>query len=170
MPNRRLSANDMLRIGWREWVRLADLGVAAIKAKIDTGARTSVLHAFAIEPFRRAGALWVRFEVQPMQRSGTLRIKCEAPAIDERAVRNSGGQVERRYIIETHVALGDRSWPIELALANRDQMGFRMLLGRTALEGRALIEPGRSFLAGHKPRHSARASNPLALEPSKVLP
>ncbi len=160
----------MLRVGWREWVRLADLGVAAIKAKIDTGARTSVLHAFAIEPFRRTGALWVRFEVQPMQRSGTLRIKCEAPAIDQRAVRNSGGQVERRYIIETHVALGDRSWPIELALANRDQMGFRMLIGRTALEGRVMIEPGRSFLAGQKPRRSAGARSPLALEPSKVLP
>jgi hypothetical protein len=160
----------MLRVGWREWVRLADLGVAAIKAKIDTGARTSVLHAFAIEPFRRAEALWVRFEVQPMQRSGTLRIKCEAPAIDERAVRNSGGQVERRYIITTHVALGGRSWPIELALANRDQMGFRMLLGRTALEGRAQIEPGRSFLAGQKPRRFTGGRNPLALEPSKVLP
>jgi hypothetical protein len=169
MTNRRFSANDMLRVGWREWVRLADLGVAAIKAKIDTGARTSALHAFAIEPFRRAGALWVRFEVQPIQRGGTLRIKCEAPAIDERAVRNSGGQVERRYIIETLLMLGERSWSIELALANRDQMGFRMLLGRTALEGRALIEPGRSFLAGRKPARTARAPERLGLEPSKVL-
>ena len=97
-----------------------------------------------------------------------VKIKCEAPAIDERAVRNSGGQVERRYIIETHLMLGDRSWPIELALANRDQMGFRMLLGRTALEGRALIEPGRSFVAGQRPRR-ARQARP-ALEPSKALP
>jgi hypothetical protein len=168
MTNRRFSANDLLRVGWREWVRLADLGVAAIKAKIDTGARTSALHAFSIEPFRRAGELWVRFEVQPMQRNATLRIGCEAPAIDERAVRNSGGQVERRYIIETHLALGDRSWPIELALANRDQMGFLMLLGRTALEGRALIEPGRSFLAGHRPPRAARARERRGLEPRKV--
>jgi hypothetical protein len=158
----------MLRIGWREWVRLADLGVAAIKAKIDTGARTSALHAFAVEPFRRAGGLWVRFEVHPVQRSNAVKIKCEALAVDERAVRNSGGQVERRYIIETHLMLGDRSWPIELALANRDQMGFRMLLGRTALEGRALIEPGRSFVAGQRPRR-ARQARP-ALEPSKALP
>jgi hypothetical protein len=168
MTDRRLSSSEMLRIGWREWVRLADLGVAAIKAKIDTGARTSALHAFAVEPFRRAGALWVRFEVHPVQRSNAVKIKCEAPAIDERAVRNSGGQVERRYIIETHLMLGDHSWPIELALANRDQMGFRMLLGRTALEGRALIEPGRSFVAGQRPRRTRQARP--ALEPSKALP
>jgi hypothetical protein len=168
MTDRRLSSSEMLRVGWREWVRLADLGVAAIKAKIDTGARTSALHAFAVEPFPRAGALWVRFEVHPMQRSNAVKIKCEAPAIDERAVRNSGGQVERRYVIETHLMLGDRSWPIELALANRDQMGFRMLLGRTALEGRALIEPGRSFLSGQRPLRPRRARP--ALEPSKALP
>jgi hypothetical protein len=169
MTNRRLSADETLRVGWREWVRLADLGVAAIKAKIDTGARTSALHAFAIEPFRRAGALWVRFEVHPIQRSNAVKIQCEAPVTDERAVRNSGGQVERRYIIETHLMLGDQSWPIELALANRDQMGFRMLLGRTALEGRALIEPGRSFLAGQRqPRHGQKRGR-LALEPRKAL-
>ena len=168
MTGRRLSSSEMLRVGWREWVRLADLGVAAIKAKIDTGARTSALHAFAVEPFRRSGALWVRFEVHPMQRSNAVKIKCEAPAIDERAVRNSGGQVELRYIIETHLMLGDRSWPIELALADRDQMGFRMLLGRTALEGRALIEPGRSFVVGQRPRRPRQARP--ALEPSKALP
>lgn len=160
----------MLRVGWREWVRLADLGVAAIKAKIDTGARTSALHAFAIEPFRRAGALWVRFEVHPLQRSSTVKVRCEAPAVDERAVRNSGGQVERRYIINTLIMLGGRSWPIELALANRDQMGFRMLLGRTALDGRALIEPGRSFLAGQGVSQPRRKRKRLQLESSKALP
>ena len=169
MTDRRGNASDMLRVGWREWVRLTDLRVVAIKAKIDTGARTSALHAFAIEPFRRSGSLWVRFEVHPIQRSSTVKIKCEAKAIDERAVRNSGGQVERRYVIETRMMLGDRAWPIELALTNRDQMGFRMLLGRTALEGRALVEPGRSYLAGPRPPRLRRLAW-MALEPSKALP
>jgi len=170
MTDRRSHTGELLRVGWREWVRLTDLGVAAIKAKIDTGARTSALHAFAIEPFRKAGTLWVRFEVHPMQRSSAVRIKCEARAVDERAVRNSGGQVERRYIIETRMKLGDRFWPIELALTNRDQMGFRMLLGRTALEGRALIEPGRSYLAGHRPAKLREWLAFIAIEPRKALP
>jgi hypothetical protein len=160
---------ERLRIGWREWVRLPDLGVAAIKAKIDTGARTSALHAYRIEPFRRAGALWVRFELHPLQRSDRLSVKCEARAVDERVVRNSGGQAERRYIIETILRLGDLAWTIELALTNRDQMGFRMLLGRTALKRGVLVEPNRSFLAGERPAslpHKARMS---ALEPHKGL-
>ena len=170
MADRRPNTGEMQRVGWREWVRLTDLGVAAIKAKIDTGARTSALHAFSIEPFRKSGNLWVRFEVHPMQRSSAVKIKCAARAVDERAVRNSGGQVERRYIIETRITLGDRSWPIELALTNRDQMGFRMLLGRTALEGRALIEPGRSYLAGHRPARLREWLAWVAIEPSKALP
>jgi hypothetical protein len=168
--DRRLEAGEKLRVGWREWVRLADLGVAAIKAKIDTGARTSVLHAFAIEPFRREDDLWVRFEVHPLQRSSAVRIKCEAPAVGERAVRNSGGQVERRYIIETSLMIGERAWPIELALANRDQMGFRMLLGRTALDGKAVVEPGRSYLVGHRPPRLRQWLAWVGLEPKKALP
>ena len=170
MTGRHANTSDMLRVGWREWVRLTDLGVAAIKAKIDTGARTSALHAFAIEPFRRAGNLWVRFEVHPIQRSSAVKIKCEARAVDERAVRNSGGGVERRYIIETRLMLGERVWPIELALTNRDQMGFRMLLGRTALEGRALIEPGRSFIAGPHPPRLRQWLAWVGVEPQKALP
>lgn len=150
----RLTPKEPLKIGWREWVALPDLDVGAIKAKIDTGARTSALHAYRIEPFRRAGALWLRFELHPIQRSEAMKVMCEARAVDERMVRNSGGGVERRYVIRTLLKLGDKVWPIELALANRDQMGFRMLLGRTALEGRALIEPGRSYLLG------ARAASP----------
>ena len=147
----RLIPTEPLKVGWREWVGLPDLRVGAIKAKVDTGARTSALHAYNIAPFRRKGALWLRFELHPIQRSEAMKVICEARAVDERTVRNSGGGVERRYIIRTLLKLGEKSWPIELALANRDQMGFRMLLGRTALQGRALIEPGRSYLFGARP-------------------
>jgi hypothetical protein len=156
----RPTPKEPLTIGWREWVALPDLDVRAIKAKIDTGARTSALHAYRIEPFRRAGALWLRFELQPIQRSEAMKVVCEARAVDQRVVRNSGGGVERRYVIRTSLKLGEEVWPIELALTNRDQMGFRMLLGRTALEGRALIEPGRSYLLGvraAKPRRRRKA-------------
>ena len=165
----RLIPKEPLKIGWREWVALPDLRVGAIKAKVDTGARTSALHAYNIAPFRRAGSLWLRFELHPIQRSETTKVVCEARAIDERAVRNSGGGVERRYVIRTLLKLGEKSWPIELALANRDQMGFRMLLGRTALQGRALIEPGRSYLLGARPaRRRARRKVP-SLRASKLL-
>ncbi|MGV1015547.1 MAG: ATP-dependent zinc protease, partial [Methyloceanibacter sp.] len=157
----RLSKNP-LKVGWREWVGLPDLGVDAVKAKIDTGARTSALHAYRIEPFWRKGGLWLRFELNPIQRSRTTRVSCEARAVGERTVRNSGGGIERRYIITTLLKLGDMAWTIELALTNRDHMGFRMLLGRTALQGRVLIEPGRSFLLG---AGSARSSEPRHKSP-----
>jgi hypothetical protein len=157
-----------LKVGWREWVGLPDLGVAAIKAKIDTGARTSALHAYRIEPFRRAGALWLRFELNPIQRSHATRVACEARAVGERTVRNSGGGIERRYVIATLLKLGDAAWKIELALTNRDHMGFRMLLGRTALQGRVLIEPGRSFLLGTAPARSVRKRLPQ-FRPRKPL-
>jgi len=104
-----------------------------------------------------------------MQRSEARKVACEARAVDERAVRNSGGGVERRYIIRTLLKLGDSSWPIELALANRDQMGFRMLLGRTALEGRALIEPGRSYLLGARPAKPQPRRKLPSLRASKLL-
>jgi hypothetical protein len=165
----RLFAKEPLKVGWREWVGLPELRVDAIKAKIDTGARTSALHAYRIEPFRRGGALWLRFELNPIQRSEAMQVACEACAIDERLVRNSGGGVERRYIITTLLKLGEASWPIELALANRDQMGFRMLLGRTALQNRALIEPGRSYLLGAAPARLRRKRRRSAVEAGKSL-
>jgi hypothetical protein len=165
----RLTQKEPLKIGWREWVGLPDLRVGAIKAKVDTGARTSALHAYHIEPFRRGGALWLRFQLHPIQRSEVIKVACEARAIDERAVRNSGGGVERRYIIRTLLRLGEEVWPIELALANRDQMGFRMLLGRTALEGRALIEPGRSYLLGARPPKRRLKRKQRTLKASRLL-
>lgn len=136
-------------LGWREWASLPDLGVEAIKVKLDTGARTSSLHAFDLTHFERAGRPMVRFEVHPVQRSADDAVVVEAPVVDERWVRNSGGARELRPVIETTVRIGERAWPIELTLTRRDEMGFRMLLGRQALKRKALVDPGRSFRAGH---------------------
>lgn len=137
-------------LGWREWAALPDLGVTAIKAKLDTGARTSSLHAFGLERYSKDGIDMVRFEVHPRQRSASGSHEVEAVVIDERWVKNSGGQRELRPVIETTVLIGDEKWPIELTLTRRDEMGFRMLLGRQALRGRILVDPGRSFRAGRR--------------------
>ncbi len=136
-----------LIVGWREWVALPDLG-AQVKAKVDTGARTSAIHAWAIEPFRRGGKSWVRFELHPLQRNNEVRLQCAARIHAERTVRSSSGHAERRFVIRTTLALGDQAWPIELTLARRDEMGFRMLIGRTAIRRRAVIDPAHSYLCG----------------------
>lgn len=164
MAQSRVRTKGKLQIGWREWAALPELGVESIKAKIDTGARTSAIHAWNVEPFARGCEIWLRFELHPIQRSKGKAVSCQARAIDERAFRTSSGQVERRYVIETLLRLGDASWTIELALANRDQMGFRMLLGRTALRARALILPSRSYLAGPQPRTPRKRPRLVAAE------
>lgn len=138
-------------IGWREWVMLPDLGIDHIKAKIDTGARTSALHAFSLEPFRRRGKSWVRFQVHPLQKLARPVVACEAEVIDRRWVRDSGGHKEFRYVIASRVALGETSWSIELTLTDRETMLFRMLLGRTALGSQFIVAPSRSYLIGPKP-------------------
>jgi len=147
---------DLLNIGWREWLALPMLQIPAIKAKIDTGARTSALHAFFVEPFERNGIQMLRFGVHPLQKRLDLEIICEAPVKDYRAVSDSGGHREMRYVIETEVVLGDLKKRIEMTLTNRDNMKFRMLLGRTAMEGMSVL-PDRSYLTGRiKYKYSPR--------------
>lgn len=135
-------------VGWREWCALPELGVAAIKAKIDTGARSSALHVERLEEFQRNNARWVRFELIPRSRRQRTRIVLESPVVDERLVTDSGGNRGNRLFIRTQVVIGGHSWPIEINLTNRKGMLFPMLLGRTAIAGRLFIDPAQSFLLG----------------------
>ena len=139
-------------LGWREWARLPDIGVPALRVKVDTGARTSALNAYNIEPFDRDGRQWVRFTLSS-DRHRTRDIICAAPITDVRVVKDSGGHAEERFVIETVVGIGARAetWPIEITLAHRGGMGFAMLLGRTAIRRRFVVDPARSFVAGIPP-------------------
>lgn len=151
-----MGLDSLTTIGWREWVGLPDLSIRSIKAKIDTGARSSCLHAFDIEPFLLDGTPWVRFDVHPMQRNDRLVKRCQARVVDRRHVRSSNGLTSERFVIQTTLRLFEQAVPIELTLANRDAMGFRMLIGREALRGRFLVDSGRSYFGGRPVRKAKR--------------
>jgi len=138
-----------LLIGWQEWCALPRLGLPAVKAKIDTGARTSAIHAFDIATFRRGGELFVRFFIHPLQKNNEVEHVCTARVVDERSVMSSNGHKEHRYVIRTPICLGDQSWEIDITLSNRDPLTFRMLLGRNALKRRVIIDPSRSLCQGN---------------------
>ena len=142
--------------GWREWVALPDLGVDWIKAKIDTGARTSSLHAFDIQEFDREGESWVRFRLKPWQDSQEDTVVVETPVHDRRAVRSSSGHAQDRLVVMLLIRLVDREVMAEVTLSNRDEMGFRMLIGREALRRGYIVDPARSFLGGRAPREARR--------------
>lgn len=135
-------------LGWREWAALPELGIHRIKVKVDTGARSSALHAFDLHQEVVDGEPWVRFRVHPLQRDAKRTTEARARLIDERRVRSSSGKATLRPVIETTLVLGSRAWPIEVTLVRRDLMGFRMLLGRQAVRRRFLVDPGRSFRTG----------------------
>ena len=135
-------------LGWREWVGLPDLNIARIKAKVDTGALSSALHAFMLDPYKKGSEDWIMFAIHPEQGNTNLIIECHAPIKDRRIVSDSGGHKQRRYVIETQLRLGQSSLKAEVTLTNRDSMLFRMLLGRTALSHHYLIAPNESFLQG----------------------
>lgn len=144
-------STPLLTVGWREWVALPDLELPRLKAKVDTGARTSALHTFELDPYRDGGALRVRFGMHPKQRNATEVVYADAPVTDRRTVSDSGGHREERFIITTDMVLAGRRWPIELTLTDRDTMLFRMLLGRSAMNGRLRVDPSLSYCCGRPP-------------------
>jgi hypothetical protein len=145
-------------VGWREWVGMPSLGVDWIKAKVDTGARTSSLHAFALEEFVHDGKPWVRFEVHPWQRSADDAVQVEVPVHDRRHVRSSSGHGEDRIVVILDLRLLDREVPAEVTLTRRDEMGFRMLVGRQVLRQGYVVDSSTSYL-GKRPRRAVRRAN-----------
>ena len=135
-------------LGSEEWFSFPELGIPTIKARVDSGAKTSALHAINISPFIKNGSNWVKFDINPIQNNLKTVIHCEAPLVDKRIVKSSSGFREQRFVIQTILDIGNSSWAIEMTLTNRDSMGFRMLLGREAMSGRVLVDPEQIYLLG----------------------
>lgn len=142
------TTEERIIVGSEEWCVFPSLNIPAIKARVDSGAKTSAIHAFNIQSFNRDGEEWVSFYLHPLQNDRKSVVRCEAPVVDRRIVKSSTGTAEKRYVIRTAIELGDNYWEVELTLTNRDSMGYRMLLGREAMLGRMLVDPAESFCAG----------------------
>jgi hypothetical protein len=150
------SRKKMAVIGWREWVALPEIGIEKIKAKVDTGARSSALHAYHVEYFDRDGVKFVRFRVHPIQRRTKETVVAEAPLFEMRKIKSSNGHVSLRPVILTPIRLLDQTWKIELTLTNRESMGFRMLLGRESIRNHMLVDTGRSYYGGGQPARTRK--------------
>jgi len=137
-------------VGWREWVGFPGLGIDRIKAKVDTGARSSAIHAYALKRFKRKGEPWIRFRVHPIQADDRTEVECEAPLLDTRRVKSSTGTVTLRPVVRTTLEWAGEQWEIELTLVRRDEMGFRLLIGRQAMKGCWVVDPSRSFVGGRR--------------------
>jgi ribosomal protein S6--L-glutamate ligase len=142
--------DEKIIIGSEEWCSFPSLGIPAIKARVDSGAKTSSMHAFDIRTLKREGQSWVSFEVHPLQQNRKTTVRCEAPISDRRVVKSSSGDTEKRYVIKVPLKMGESLFEIEVTLTNRDSMGYRMLLGREAMQHRMLVDPSASFLLGDK--------------------
>lgn len=142
-----MKKNKDMILGWREWFSLPEMGIKKIKVKVDTGARTSALHAKNVKIFSRGGKQYVEFDVNPSQDKGRYK-RCRALLVEKRKVISSNGEASIRPVIETLIRIGEHEWPVEVTLVNRDIMGFRMLLGRQAIRGHFFVDPGRSFIFG----------------------
>jgi len=141
---------DLSVIGWREWVALPDLKIDQIKCKVDTGAKTSALHAYFIEPLKKSGCEYVRFGMHPVQKNSDTEVICTSKVHDQREITDSGGHREKRYVILTTIKLGQHNWQAEVTLTDRETMLFRMLLGRDAIKNQFIVNPTRSYLIGKK--------------------
>lgn len=156
-------------LGSEEWFSFPDLGIPTIKARVDSGAKTSALHAINIAPFLKDGTNWVKFDINPIQNDLKTVIHCEAPLIDKRIVKSSSGFREERCVIQTTLDLGQSSWTIEMTLTNRDSMGFRMLLGREAMSGRVLVDPEQIYLLGQATNDNLKELYKNAVQSSSGL-
>ncbi len=158
LPRVNATASSPLLLGWREWLAIPELGISRIKAKIDTGARSSCLHTCGLEIYESpSGEPRVRFSVHPLQKLPSPLVECDRPLVGRRTVRDSGGHEELRPFVRVPVALGPCAWEVEFSLTNRDNMKFRMLLGRAAMKGRFVVDPSLSYQFGKPPRQLPQA-------------